>query len=136
MPILQEIPEVKEMGTEGTAEYNELLNRELFEELTINTSQILQALSEEPNDVPKEEIASNRDDHDGLFAEEVPNKNLISIRILTPENHSKISIEVSTGKRNLFAQPITSKTYTELQKFVIDPEVAMMNAKSKLKNAI
>ena len=136
MSILNEVSEIKEMGTEGTTEYNELLHRKLFEELTINTSQILQAFSEEPNDVPKEEITSNKDDGEGLFAEEDESIKMIRIRILTPENHSKVSIEVSTDENNLFAQPITSETYTELQRLMIDPDVAMMNVKSKLKNII
>ncbi len=136
MSIFNEITEVKELETEATQEYNELLNRKLFEELTINTPQILLTLSDEPNDVPKEEIGSNREETDGLFAEENSEKDMIRIMILTPDNHSKMSVDVSRDEKKLFAQPVMPETYSKLQKLVIDPDIAIMNTKTKLKNAI
>jgi len=138
MSLINEIPDIKEMNTTTAPEYKELLNRQLFEELTTNTSQILLVLSDkdEPNDVPKVEILSNKDEGEGLFAEEDSTKKMIRIRILTPDNRSKLSVDVSTNEKLDFAQPITLETYTKLESLVVDPYFAMTNAKAKIGNAI
>lgn len=134
---MSDLSETLGMNTEATPEYTELFNQLLFAELTTNTEAILSILGGEGNNVPLAVIEDEKEGTDGLLIEELDQKpNVLGIRLLNSNNGSKFVIEVSTDDDVIFAQPISENTFTQLRGLAIDPDIAVVNVKSKLSHAI
>lgn len=134
---MSDLSEAFGMKTEATPEYTELFNQLLFAELTANTEAILSILRDEGNNVPLAVIEDEKEGTDGLLIEELDQKpNVLGIRLLDSNNGSKFVIEVSTDDDVIFAQPISKNTFTQLRGLAIDPDIAVVNVKSKLSHAI
>jgi len=134
--IFTDLPEVKEMQTDQTEEFKQLLNIKVATELTKFHAPILAIIMQDPNknldEIFKEVIQPDQ----GISLESDDAKKLLRANILDRENRRIFFVDMSPNDEEGL-EKITQQTYDSLYEYVQDPILVMQNVKEDLQqNAI
>lgn len=134
--IFSDIPEVKEMKTEESEDFNRLLNMKLAAELTKFHGPIFAAIMDDPNEDLKRTLKKGLKIDQGISLESHDPEKLLRANVLDKENDRAFFIDMTTEDVEGL-EKITQKTYDTLSEYIQDPILVMQNVKEDLQdNAI
>lgn len=134
--IFSGLSEVKEMHTDQTKEFNQLLNIKVATELTKFHAPILATIMQDSNEDLKETLKEEIQLGQGISLEGDDAQKLLRANILDRENRRIFFVDMSPNDEEGL-EKIAQQTYDSLHEYVQDPILVMQNVKEDLQqNAI
>jgi len=134
--IFSGLSEVKEMHTDQTKEFNQLLNIKVATELTKFHAPILATIMQDSNEDLKETLKEEIQPGQGISLEGDDAQKLLRANILDRENRRIFFVDMSPNDEEGL-EKIAQQTYDSLHEYVQDPILVMQNVKEDLQqNAI